>query len=222
MHILCALSGRYIIYYNERKEGYVYPANYSQYAFADLCEVEVYGCPAPVEDGPRCTRPCPTNCEQCYPHTGVCQKCKHGYQGTECEPVVCSASASISISPNSTINSPDYNAIYSADGLTLPSNGRLRVVYIYIALPKLTSDLAYLHISIVKAEHFNVLFLSDKMEKTEYDQDVVGPFHGRIYARTNYGSVTQAIRIKVRYRNSVTISNLKLPLKTCRNVTTHT
>lgn len=81
--------------------------------------------------------------------------------------VVCSASASISISPNSTINSPDYNAIYSADGLTLPSNGRLRVVYIYIALPKLASDLAYLHISIVKAEHFNVLFLSDKMEKTE-------------------------------------------------------
>ncbi len=44
------------------------------------------GCPAPVEDGPRCTRPCPTNCEQCYPGTGVCQKCKHGYQGTECEP----------------------------------------------------------------------------------------------------------------------------------------
>ncbi|XP_052691459.1 uncharacterized protein LOC128169342 [Crassostrea angulata] len=222
MHILCALSGRYIIYYNERKEGYVYPANYSQYAFADLCEVEVYGCPAPVEDGPRCTRPCPTNCEQCYPHTGVCQKCKHGYKGTECEPVVCSASASISISPNSRINSPDYNAIYSADGLTLPSNGRLRVVYIYITLPKLASDLAYLHISIVKAEHFNVLFLSDKMEKTEYDQDVVGPFHGRIYARTNYGSVTQVIRIKVRYRNSFTISNLKLPLKTCRNVTTHT
>ncbi|XP_052696236.1 uncharacterized protein LOC128174838 [Crassostrea angulata] len=148
MHILCALSGRYVIYYNERKEGYVYPANYSQYAFADLCEVEVYGCPAPVEDGPGCTRPCPTNCEQCYPYTGVCQKCKHGYQGTECEP--------------------------------------------------------------------------DKMEKTEYDQDVVGPFHGRIYARTNYGSVTQAIRIKVRYRNSFTISNLKLPLKTCRNVTTHT
>ncbi|XP_065943139.1 uncharacterized protein [Magallana gigas] len=222
MHILCALSGRYIIYYNERKEGYVYPANYSQYAFADLCEVEVYGCPAPVEDGPRCTRPCPTNCEQCYPHTGVCQKCKHGYKGTECEPLVCSASASISISPNSTINSPDYNAIYSADGLTLPSNGRLRVVYIYITLPKLASDLAYLHISIVKAEHFNVLFLSDKMEKTEYDQDVVGPFHGRIYARTNYGSVTQVIRIKVRYRNSFTISNLKLPLKTCRNVTTHT
>uniref|UniRef100_K1R5N3 Uncharacterized protein n=1 Tax=Magallana gigas TaxID=29159 RepID=K1R5N3_MAGGI len=86
MHILCALSGRYVIYYNERKEGYVYPANYSQYAFADLCEVEVYGCPAPVEDGPGCTRSCPTNCEQCYPYTGVCQKCKHGYQGTECEP----------------------------------------------------------------------------------------------------------------------------------------
>lgn len=44
------------------------------------------GCPAPVEDGSACTRHCPTNCKQCYPGTGVCQKCKHGYQGVDCEP----------------------------------------------------------------------------------------------------------------------------------------
>ena len=67
---------------------------------------------------------------------------------------------------------------------------------------------------VLHRQNLNVLFLI-----LQYDQDVVGPFHGRIYARTNYGSVTQAIRIKVRYRNSFTISNLKLPLKTCRNVT---
>lgn len=60
--------------------------------------------------------------------------------------------------------------------------------------------------------HLNVLFLT-----LQYNQDVVGPFHGRIYARTNYGSVTEAIRIKVRYRETFTISNLKLPLKTCKN-----
>lgn len=68
---------------------------------------------------------------------------------------------------------------------------------------------------VLHRQNLNVLFLFF----LQYDQDVVGPFHGRIYARTNYGSVTQAIRIKVRYRNSFTISNLKLPLKTCRNVT---
>lgn len=81
--------------------------------------------------------------------------------------VVCSASASIRISLNSTLNSADYNAICSSDGLTFPSKGRLRVVYIYIAVSKQSSDLAYLQMSIVTAEHFNVLFLSDKMENTE-------------------------------------------------------
>ena len=43
MNISCPFKGRHVIYYNERKEGVAYPANYSRYAFADLCEVEVYG-----------------------------------------------------------------------------------------------------------------------------------------------------------------------------------
>ena len=39
----CPVHGQYVIYYNERLSGVVYPVNYSTYAFNELCEVEVYG-----------------------------------------------------------------------------------------------------------------------------------------------------------------------------------
>lgn len=40
--IHCSVHGRYVIYYNERRQGVVYPSYYSQYAYNELCEVEVY------------------------------------------------------------------------------------------------------------------------------------------------------------------------------------
>lgn len=37
----CNLYGRYVIYYNERKQGQ--PPYYSSDAYIDMCEIEVYG-----------------------------------------------------------------------------------------------------------------------------------------------------------------------------------
>lgn len=41
--INCSVSGRYVIYYNERRRNVKYHDFYSMYAYNELCEVEVYG-----------------------------------------------------------------------------------------------------------------------------------------------------------------------------------
>lgn len=41
-NITCSIYGRYVIYYNERNQN-VNRLYYSQYAFNELCEVEIYG-----------------------------------------------------------------------------------------------------------------------------------------------------------------------------------
>ncbi|XP_056002235.1 multiple epidermal growth factor-like domains protein 10 isoform X1 [Ostrea edulis] len=87
--ISCSVHGRYVIYYNERKPGVNYPSYYSQYAFNELCEVEVNGCPDPRYYGVNCNQPCPDGCQEkrCDVITSQCLGCIPGYQGPRCSQV---------------------------------------------------------------------------------------------------------------------------------------
>ncbi|XP_061192790.1 scavenger receptor class F member 2-like [Saccostrea echinata] len=85
--IECLKHGRYVIYYNERFPGVTYPVGYSKYAFNELCEFQVYGCPTAGFYGENCTLPCPQNCQErhCNIVDGTCLGCVSGYKGPRCE-----------------------------------------------------------------------------------------------------------------------------------------
>ncbi|XP_062572549.1 multiple epidermal growth factor-like domains protein 10, partial [Saccostrea cucullata] len=85
--IECVKHGRYVIYYNERLPGVSYPEGYSYYAFNELCELEVYGCPSPGLYGENCNIRCPQNCQDghCNIVDGTCLGCVEGYRGSRCE-----------------------------------------------------------------------------------------------------------------------------------------
>ncbi|XP_056002246.1 multiple epidermal growth factor-like domains protein 10 isoform X2 [Ostrea edulis] len=87
--ISCSVHGRYVIYYNERRPGVTYPSYYSQYAYNELCEVEVHGCSDPTFYGENCDQPCPDKCQEkrCNISTGYCLGCIPGYQGFRCSQV---------------------------------------------------------------------------------------------------------------------------------------
>eukprot|EP00105_Crassostrea_gigas_P039175 XP_019923323.1 PREDICTED: uncharacterized protein LOC109618913 [Crassostrea gigas] len=83
----CFVHGQYVIYYNERLPGVTYPSDYSEYAFSDLCEVEVYEC-----DNRKYGDGCQKSCGQCVNKTqcdhviGTCpQGCEAGYKGQMCD-----------------------------------------------------------------------------------------------------------------------------------------
>ena len=41
--IHCSVHGQYVIFYNERRPNVTYPSYYSEFAYYELCELEVYG-----------------------------------------------------------------------------------------------------------------------------------------------------------------------------------
>ncbi|XP_062620459.1 multiple epidermal growth factor-like domains protein 10 [Saccostrea cucullata] len=80
----CPSIGRYVIYYNERDPNKTYPVYYNKYAYIELCEVEVYGCPDVSQYGEDCLN-CSTGCKdgRCDIKTGTCS-CLQGFTGFYC------------------------------------------------------------------------------------------------------------------------------------------
>lgn len=80
----CPVHGQYVIFYNERESGVIYPYGYQKYVDADICEVEVYGCP--IVDNLYGADCCPdVNCQKCHMETDICVECEPGFGGHQCE-----------------------------------------------------------------------------------------------------------------------------------------
>ncbi|XP_052092505.1 multiple epidermal growth factor-like domains protein 11 [Mytilus californianus] len=73
----CDLTGRYVVYYNERD---------GTETFVDLCEVEVFGCYL-GRYGSQCQSNCSLNCNDgtCSIWGGSCTSCKAGFKGNHCD-----------------------------------------------------------------------------------------------------------------------------------------
>nr|XP_034321035.1 multiple epidermal growth factor-like domains protein 6 isoform X1 [Crassostrea gigas] len=83
----CTEHGRYVIFYNERLDGVVYPMGYELYVYTELCEVIVQGCNEADMYGSNCDIPCPTNCKYntCHIQHGTCFGCQPGWTGLYCK-----------------------------------------------------------------------------------------------------------------------------------------
>nr|XP_022307521.1 uncharacterized protein LOC111113519 [Crassostrea virginica] len=86
----CTLSGRYVIFYNERLDGVTYPVGYEVISnvYTELCEVTVNEC-QDERYGFDCKQQCSGHCrdnDPCNKVTGQCDGgCAHGWYGQHCD-----------------------------------------------------------------------------------------------------------------------------------------
>nr|XP_034311831.1 receptor-type tyrosine-protein phosphatase epsilon isoform X3 [Crassostrea gigas] len=86
-NINCTIYGRYVIFYNERLVGSMYPVEYvTANIISDLCEVTVTDCSDFGVYGSNCDIPCPENCQErrCDVINGTCFGCTPGWVGEYC------------------------------------------------------------------------------------------------------------------------------------------
>ncbi|XP_021349152.1 scavenger receptor class F member 1-like [Mizuhopecten yessoensis] len=85
--VACPGVARYLTIYNDRRvKSFTW---YSDDAFLELCEVEVYGCPLRQYGAGNCASRCSTTCvdDLCHPTTGKCtEDCDDGFFGPFCDP----------------------------------------------------------------------------------------------------------------------------------------
>ncbi|XP_052684164.1 receptor-type tyrosine-protein phosphatase epsilon-like isoform X2 [Crassostrea angulata] len=84
----CLTHGRYVIFYNERLPGKIYPMGYKNTnVFTELCEVIVTGCSSSGVYGENCDKVCPGTCQyrRCDIINGTCLGCSPGWLGARCD-----------------------------------------------------------------------------------------------------------------------------------------
>uniref|UniRef100_K1QV60 Uncharacterized protein n=1 Tax=Magallana gigas TaxID=29159 RepID=K1QV60_MAGGI len=85
----CPVHGQYVIYYNERETGVIYPHGYQKYVDADICEVEVYACQNGFY-GEGCSEISNDTCTGCNNINGSCDSgCLQGWKGGFCHIASC-------------------------------------------------------------------------------------------------------------------------------------
>ncbi|XP_062600594.1 multiple epidermal growth factor-like domains protein 10 [Saccostrea cucullata] len=82
----CIGYGTYVIFYNERLDGTVYPTGYEKLIITELCEVVVEGCKRGTY-GKLCNNNCSKHCEdnKCDITNGTCLGCLPGWKGQFCQ-----------------------------------------------------------------------------------------------------------------------------------------
>ncbi|XP_062571183.1 multiple epidermal growth factor-like domains protein 11 [Saccostrea cucullata] len=82
----CEGHGSYVIFYNERLDGTVYPEGYEKLIITELCEVVVEGCKMGTF-GKLCSKHCSKHCEEskCDIINGTCMGCMPGWTGQFCQ-----------------------------------------------------------------------------------------------------------------------------------------